>query len=594
MISGTIRKYLLCTAISLAVPFFAHAADIGCGRDTDRNGSVDNYCTGDDADFDGYTTAQGDCDDNNWQVYPGISVATGCSAGQYRTCKAAGTGWTSCVSTSTTPYCPNSADTTTHAGKVALNCYYIDPVSGNDANAGTYASPWQTLGKISFNVSGRHAPSAGDAFILLGGSYARHANPYLGYDITMYNRSVSGTATNPIWVINYPGAAPVFDDVAAETASVYNYLTDYWIFSGIEIDGNDVGGKLLLVDGDATTANPNYTVLQNMYIHNVDCTRSDDGSCGMKIQGGTGTGDIVGVTIRNSFWADNIDQEDAGGDGSYSIGVFRAKDLTIENNVIVASSPTGATGVCTKHSNANSSQTIRGNYFSGFTAASGSIQAVGIGAPATTINNNLFVGSGLTIRDFGGARYVKDVLIENNTFTNVSRILAGTIDRGYDEDGTSAADTCSGDYYGDVTIQKNIITSNAASYPAEGRLYEISTYGSDANFATWVTGGLLQVDQNCYYNTLSTALAFGLYASNNADTSCTGRGNNGQEYSWAQWQSAGYDAAGFNENPTLSATLKATSTNCEAWGYRNSITDATSIGIPPMLRNGYYYRRVLR
>lgn len=570
-----------------------YAADIGCGRDTDRSGAVDNYCTGDDADNDGYTTAEGDCDDNNWQVYPGISVTSGCEAGEYRTCKAAGTGWTSCTATASTPFCPNSADTTTHSGAVALNCYYFDPVGGSNSNAGTYASPWKTLAKISEGQAGVHNPVAGDAFILLGGSYEKTATVgYGGIASTMRVQNKSGTSTNRIWMMNYPGQAPALDDHTADFESIYFYNSDYWVFSGIEIDGNDIGGKFLLIDGDATTANPNYTVMQNMYVHDVDCIRTDDGSCGMRIQGGTGTGDVMGVVVRNSYFADNIDQEDTA-EGSFSIAVFRAKDLTVENNVFAATSPTGASGMMTKHSNPSSSQVVTGNYFFGFTSTSISVQALGIGAPDSHIHHNLFVSSGMTIRDFGGPRYVKDVLIEYNTFVNIAYLLGGTIDRGYDADGSSAADTCTGDYYGPVTIRNNIIHSNAASYPSEARLIEISTYGADSNFTTWITGGLWSTGSNCYYNSNAVALSFALYASNDGNTSCSGRGNSGNTYTWAEWQALGQDASSYNEDPTLSSIYKATSTNCAGWGYRNSSTDGASVVTPAMRRSGYNFRRVL-
>ena len=49
----------------------AFAADIGCGRDTDRSGAVDTACAGADKDNDGFPDST-DCDDNDWGIYPGV------------------------------------------------------------------------------------------------------------------------------------------------------------------------------------------------------------------------------------------------------------------------------------------------------------------------------------------------------------------------------------------------------------------------------------------------------------------------------------------------------------------------------------------
>ena len=87
MISGNTRRllYLYLVSSLLVLPFFAHAADTICGADTDNNGSVDTWCDTNDADRDGSIAAD-DCDDHNLMIYPGVTTASGCSAGQYRTC----------------------------------------------------------------------------------------------------------------------------------------------------------------------------------------------------------------------------------------------------------------------------------------------------------------------------------------------------------------------------------------------------------------------------------------------------------------------------------------------------------------------------
>ena len=88
--------------------------------------------------------------------------------------------------------------------------YYIAPTTatpaGNDANAGTLAAPWATIGK-AFSVV-----VAGDTAFLRGGVYMVPAsNDGAGYSLT----GKSGTAINKIVISNYQNEVPIidFDDV---------------------------------------------------------------------------------------------------------------------------------------------------------------------------------------------------------------------------------------------------------------------------------------------------------------------------------------------------------------------------------------------
>ena len=150
----------------------AMAADIGCGRDTDRNGSVDNYCPGTDQDFDGYAVTQGDCDDTNWQIFPGTLTSSGCSAGSFRTCAANGSGYNSCKALSSMTY--------SDIGSGATRLFWIGPSGSTDLHAGdSYSNPadYRCIGDKTYNSTcrsdmrnGTNDIPAGTAFLFLAGT----------------------------------------------------------------------------------------------------------------------------------------------------------------------------------------------------------------------------------------------------------------------------------------------------------------------------------------------------------------------------------------------------------------------------------------
>ncbi len=96
------------------------------------------------------------------------------------------------------------------------------------------------------------------------------------------------------------------------------------------------------------------------------------------------------------------------------------------------------------------------------------------------------------------------------------------------------------------------------------------TYGPDALYTDVITGGKLLINNNCYYSP-STALSFGLFESNDANTTCSGRGNNGTSYTLASWQAAGFDTLSSNVNPTFDTSNKATNASCLTKGWQNGL-----------------------
>ena len=183
-----------------ASPVYAGTTDLGCGRDTNGDGIVNNLCLGDDQDFDGYTTAQGDCDDADWQIYPETLTSKGCGVGQYRSCRADGSGYGPCTNL--------SALSKSDIGMGVLNIYWVAPNGTTGTNGGTYANPWdyRCLSQSNGYVCS-HTPQPGDAFIFKAGRYTTTyvtVEGWDGYVGQLFLAFRYGTSENPIYFIGDP------------------------------------------------------------------------------------------------------------------------------------------------------------------------------------------------------------------------------------------------------------------------------------------------------------------------------------------------------------------------------------------------------
>lgn len=97
---------------------------------------------------------------------------------------------------------------------------------GNDANAGTYASPYATIQKA------HDVAVAGDTIYVRGGTYNLTSTIQVTRD---------GASGNPITLINYPGETPILDGTSVPsgsyTASCAIRLNNalYWTIDGLEV-----------------------------------------------------------------------------------------------------------------------------------------------------------------------------------------------------------------------------------------------------------------------------------------------------------------------------------------------------------------------
>lgn len=537
------------------------APDFGCGRDTNRNGSVAALCSGADQDADGYTVAQGDCDDTRWEIFPGVSTAQGCTTGQWRTCKADGSGYTAC---SASTFCPNTADTRLYPDESAGgNCYYFNPVTGNNTTGdGSAGNPWQDLRKISSGFSGRYTPVAGDKFIVRGGTTSATfgTTNYLllenGRDCTASQRCTIICDPRDNCVGDWTGNATVF--------SKFNMRGNYWNLRGFEITGG-AGPGVNVNDGAVDVR----TSLN--YVHDHDGIASDN---------------LAGIKYDQSAYGrahhnrveDICDVEDAEGcldTNIWDIEIYRGVSTTVEYNILVNNTKQYGC-IRSKHADYASVHVFRGNYCSNI-----SLGGLFASRNLTVENNLISADQGLSYRDPGGTSYFGDAVYRNNTIIIPSTGTAGvalTPHRRWDASGNGQAadsagtlpDGCSGDYFGPVTFSGNLIQSARTTLNQDQRLLSIGTYSPDSLRANWTTPGNWSMSGNCFYNTNGLTTLFGEFEANNGDLTCAGRGVNGGNYTLSTWQAAGFDTGSVVANPSLDTNTYLPAANCLSHGYRNN------------------------
>ncbi|RYY52116.1 MAG: hypothetical protein EOO09_22245, partial [Chitinophagaceae bacterium] len=113
--------------------------------------------------------------------------------------------------------------------------YYIDNVSGNDANSGTSSSSaWKTISKVNATTF-----SAGNQILFkAGGSWTNRLHP-LG----------SGASGSPIVIGSYgTGARPKINGAGVADGTIYLYNQEFWEIRDIEVtnyNGSEEGGASL-------------------------------------------------------------------------------------------------------------------------------------------------------------------------------------------------------------------------------------------------------------------------------------------------------------------------------------------------------------
>lgn len=560
----------------------AFAADFGCGRDTDRSGTVDSLCPGSDKDYDGYTEAQGDCDDTAFEIFPGRPDTTGCSAGSYRVCKADGTGYTACVSSATTPYCPQG-DYTTTDGIDATTCKYISPSGSDTTGDGSYANPWKTPKKISRYDSGAVNPGAGDAVMILSGTYTETSTCSDANDCVLFLGYSDGTAEDPIWILGYPGTKPVFQ------GEFVLYEAQGYIIRDIEITQGSVQSP-----GFSASGTPANLDIAGLYIHDKEGVTANNHACLKVSQGGFNN------HVHHNYVSDCTDpafEEGKNGTGIYMNA--QTTDTKIKYNNIVAGSEDMNACVHEKHlPYGDTDGEVIGNYCN---LAGPGYQSSG--GKNRTIQGNLWVGCDVAIylAPAGGAAYWGGMTIENNTAV-CDQFFYAKPQWGYDSTGAMpSTEECSctygtncdaSDLSPDTWTTSNIRYNIAKSSASTWVHIKIGEYESD--ITRTLINGKFAFASNGLYSTNSSTPTIPYFNSNNScGTYCCSGGSDGTTYSGlSAIQAAGLETSSIVEDPSLaSGTYVSANANMSTWGYRVPAVAATEKTTVNIRKSG---RRVIR
>lgn len=527
----------------------------------------DMLCGTPDRDNDGAKTAVAcnndvnytDCDDTDPFIYPGVTTTKGCTGGQLRTCQNNGT-YTAC---SSTPYCPSSC----------LTCKYIS-TTGNNSNAGTFASPWldQTNFNTRYSNDEPNPATAGTCYIFRGGTYST-TRLYNADTVGLFFRNKNGTALNPIQILGYPGETVIFDypgTSGTKISPIQLYTVSHFAIKDIILRNNYLGSNVVSAEGAiAIEAGSNITT-QRVIANN------NEGAGGANVAGLVLNGGDNLIADHNIF-VDN--QQATANPNSAGVVVFRGNNHLIKKNI---TGYTGVTrmgdGIKKKHTNYNETIEISENTV--FNTLEGIVSA---GAGTTIKRNRIFENDlGIGLFDLGGPnQYHLASLIEYNTLYNNSNSNRIEPELGWNINNTASADRCSSNSsINTITFNKNVIVMNRATLAQDFNFLDVGTYDPDFLYGQFITGGKLISNNNCWHASVAPSPYWGLYESNNGNLTCSGRGNNGASYtSFSAWQATGRDAQSFYKNPLFDNQFRALDADCKDKGWRTLDSNDSGQGL---------------
>lgn len=530
----------------------AYASDIGCGRDTDRNGSVDNACPTPDADKDGQASVLGggnDCNDSNSALFDGIATI-GDSAGTFKYC--------------TSGVLSASAANSTYSCKAGSGTdRWVDPNVTDCGHAGTYADPNDYRCHYDTGMTGYVAPVADDCIILKYGTDGIFDHKWGSTPEKMFYSTLDGTAGHPIRVRTEPGKLITIEGQGVSPATVqpmYFNQAQYW-----DVAGNDAGGYSgLAIHGNYAEAgiynhDSDNNTFTNVYVYRVDGP-CGAGECGaIKVDFNSDD-----VTIQNSQLENTYAVLAPTNANSSNIFVLRGKRLRVLYNTLLCDD-TSKCGhqLFFKHceTDGDGAWIFRGNMVS---KGAGQLSTSCGGA---TIDHNLFLDPpasdsfAISFDGGNGATYFQvGSLVEYNTLYK-SPAIQLWFTGSYEQNSN----------FGTVTYRKNIVYDNrGTSYPSDGvdGFWRVCDTCSDAIFTEIVTGGKIVFVSNAYFNSASQALYATVFGNNSATSSGSTYAN------FSAWDATSYSTSEINEDQQLDSDFIARSTNTLDWGWfpANTIT----------------------
>ena len=517
------RRALL-LALFFLVPRLAFGADAYCGLDTDHNGSIttcsNTVRSSRDDDRDGFTIAEGDCDDTNDRIYPGMATSSGCSANEAKNCPLSGTGtYTACSSGGWKP-------------EGCTTAYYI-ATTGSNAASGAVGAPW--LNQLNFttyyNVGDRpatyHDPAAGECFIFRAGTYST-TYTYDASTMHVFFRAKSGTSGSPIQIVGFPGETVIFDPSTA-VPPLAILQSNYWRVFGLQFSDTNGVGTYTGNNGAVNVSESTGVRVHGNLIYNIDGNQS--GNLAGIHYNGTTDGQITNNTIYDVYDRTNS----SGGtlsENNSGILDFNSSNLRIARNKILNSTTLKSNCIKKKHSNSNvtTRPEIDWNYCYKADGADG--YSFGFSGSAYAHHNfcsdNNSGSYCLALRDFGGTtNFTLESVFEYNDF------LSGGLNYRPSKEYTGLTT------FDNFITRYNIIVDSRSS----GDFLTVCANGSNAYHTDLITGGKMTWDHNCYDLPSLATFPVNIFGNNPGSASFCGSGtsnNDGTTYStFAGWGETG-------------------------------------------------------
>jgi len=488
-------------------------------------------------------TTSTDCDDADPMVYEGIYV--GCDAGGgantgHKVCQNAGT-YGSCVDNDVTPLCEKTG---------SGSCYYVDCDAGSDAAAGSYVAPWATPRNVSYYASGAPAThvgnlAAGDVLYVWGTcTTSQDTNNYLN-TAWLAALGQDGTSGEPIIVRNYPGKAVTIDPAFNPATEQYNvfhiFRSSYWKLIGLDVSGGGASGIRFSTDSTDTNCIAEA------------CTIHDNDGNGNNNPAGISFGTMTDSEVHHSKIYDNYNITGGGNsENTHNVYLTAGTGNDVHHNSIYYSATTGNRAQSYNIKYKVGTTTITDTFTARYNYIQNGNVGIGTAQAGSHIHHNIFHGQlseGIEYRDLGNVTCFDDFLAEYNTFMDTEPMQHEP----WSED-------CAGNFL--YTFRYNVVEDNQASVYTSGNAFAgiCNSSGSCPNsvYTTLHTGGKFAIDSNCYFNNQGQTELWDFFE---------GGESSGDMYTWADWNTLGYDGLGFVEDPQLNVNHEAQSANCDTWGW---------------------------
>jgi len=377
------------------------------------------------------------------------------------------------------------------------DCYYIDPVNGDDSNSGAFEEPWKTFGPSVTDII-----QPGDFIYAREGVYSEYGDTIYDSDrailpLTSYS-DITGGIGNPIIYKSYPNETAIIDpDFQTPGIIIQGSSRQYINIFDFEIRNSWTSG-IYLAD------NPNQIQLKNNHVYNTD------GSMGANV-GAIRLNSAKNVLIENNLLHDNYIHEAPGNNNNANIFLFSGTtNFTIKNNELYNS----VHGIFYKHSGYGDSIFLN-NFIHDLNG-----NAFRIASDNVTMYNNLILNcsGSFEIHIEGGCTQCT----RNNRIIHNTVVDSGTsfnLHRGSNRPGAI-----------NTTIKDNIFYD--CTNP------RIWHYGSDENFL--VNTPQMNSSNNNYF---VDDLEFSFFGASGS------WGDLGDYYTLIEFQNMGYEKDSFNQDP---------------------------------------------